>query len=156
MTPEEAVAFIRAHGVVLMSARGPVPSLAQAIAGSPIRGSWWAHPKAHEIFRILEAVSDCRDILACRLIDGKVTYIHRRIWPALVRLDKRLPRGRLAAIREEHTPQGKHRVTERPYPRWVPEEVLQEARDLTEARALTAMGEALVAHLGGTRRKRHR
>src|SRR6266700_4193192 len=48
--------------------------------GAPIRGSWWAHPKAHEIFRILEAVSDRSDILVCRLVDGKVTYIHRRIW----------------------------------------------------------------------------
>ena len=147
MTSKEAVAFVRKHGVVLMSARGPVPSLVQAIAGGPIRGSWWAHPKAHEMVRILDAVSGRNDVLACRLVDGKVTFIHRRLWPAVVRLSERLPRGRLAAIREEHTPQGKHRVIERPYPRWVPREIARRAGELTEERAAGELGQELVRHL---------
>ncbi len=149
MTSKEAVAFVRKHGVVLMSARGPVPSLVQAIAGGAIRGSWWAHPKAHEMVRILDAVSGRSDVLACRLVDGKVTFIHRRLWPAVVRLSERLPRGRLAAIREEHTPQGRHRVIERPYPRWVPRDIARRAGELTEARAAGELGEELVRHLTG-------
>ncbi len=41
VSPKEGLAFVKRHGVVLHAARGPVPSLAEAIAGGPIRGSWW-------------------------------------------------------------------------------------------------------------------
>ena len=96
MSPKQALAFVRRHGVVLQAARGPVPSLAEAIAGGPIRGSWWGHPKGQEIFRVAEAVSASRDILVCKLVDDKVTYVHRRLWPALVRLERRFPKAKLA------------------------------------------------------------
>ena len=56
MTLREATAFIRKHGVVLEAARGPVPSLAEAVAGGPIRGSWWSHPKGRAIFALTRAV----------------------------------------------------------------------------------------------------
>ena len=45
MTPKQALAFVKTNGVVLESARGSVPSLAEAVAGGPNRGSWWTHPK---------------------------------------------------------------------------------------------------------------
>ena len=41
-TVREALAFVERHGAVLLSARGAAPSLAEWIAGEPIRGSWWA------------------------------------------------------------------------------------------------------------------
>jgi len=69
MRSESPVAFVRRHGVVLASAKGPVPSIAEAVAGAPIRGSWWSHPKAREIFRALQAIQESDDVLACRLID---------------------------------------------------------------------------------------
>src|SRR5262245_49314944 len=77
MTAREALAFVRKHGIVLQAARGPVPSLAEFVAGGRIRGSWWGHPKGQEIFRLSEAVADSRDVLVCKLVDGKVTYVHR-------------------------------------------------------------------------------
>ena len=40
----DAISFVRQHGVVLESAKGPVPNLAQAVAKTPIHGNWWAHP----------------------------------------------------------------------------------------------------------------
>jgi hypothetical protein len=40
----DIIAFVRQHGVVLESRKGPVPNLAEAVAGTPIRGSWWNHP----------------------------------------------------------------------------------------------------------------
>ena len=66
MTPCQAVAFVRKHGVVLEAAAGPVPSLAEAVAGGPIRGNWWAHPRSHEIFALTRAVRDSEDVLVCR------------------------------------------------------------------------------------------
>ena len=84
MIPRDGLAFVKRHGVVLQAARGPVPSLAEAIAGGPIRGSWWGHPKGREIFQIAEAICASPEVLVCKFVDGKVTYIHRRLWPALV------------------------------------------------------------------------
>ncbi len=137
MTAREALAFIRKHGVVLESARGPVPSLAQVIAGEPVRGSWWSHPKSHEIFAVTRAVRDSDDVL-CRLIDGKITFVHRRLWPALVRVADRLPSVRLSQLREVHTRSGRHVTTEVPFPDWVPSNVRAVARSLSEAAALAA------------------
>src|SRR2546427_10605061 len=110
MNASGALAFVKKNGVVLMSARGPVPNLAQALAGGPIRGSWWAHPKSRLMYRVFGAVCDSRQVLVCRLVVGKVTLVHRRSLPALVRLARRRPKRGLAAIREEHTALGKHRV----------------------------------------------
>jgi hypothetical protein len=91
MTLEEAVAFVREHGVVLASAKGTVPRLTEAIVDEPIKGSWWAQPKSYQIFALLQAVTESEDILVCRLADGKVTLVHRRLWPALVRVAERFP-----------------------------------------------------------------
>ena len=108
MTPEEALAFVAHHGVVLQAARGPVPSLAEAVAGGPIRGSWWGHPKGRAIFRAASAVSEHPDVLVCKLADGKVTYVHRRLWPALVKLAPRFRADQLARVRDQHTATGTH------------------------------------------------
>jgi hypothetical protein len=72
MTSRQALAFIRKHGVVLEAAQGPAPSLAEAIAGEPVRGNWWSHPKSHAIFAVTRAIRDSDDVLVCRLIKGKV------------------------------------------------------------------------------------
>jgi hypothetical protein len=83
----DARAFVAEHGIVLASARhAVVPSLAAAIAGEPIRGSWWAHPKSHDIFRALSALDDDPEVVFTKLVDGKLTLVHRRLWPALAAL----------------------------------------------------------------------
>jgi hypothetical protein len=138
MTSRRALAFIRKHGVVLESARGPVPSLAEVIAGEPVRGSWWSHPKSHEIFAVTRAVRDSDDVLVCRLIKGKITFVHRRLWPALVRAAGRLPSAHLAQLREVHTNSGQHVTKEVPFPDWVPSSVHATARTLSEEAALAA------------------
>lgn len=139
-TREGALAFVERAGVVLESARGPVPSLAEAISGAAIRGSWWGHPSGREIFRATRTVRDSSNILVCRLINGKITYVHRRLWPALVRLVDRIGASRLAAIREEHTASGAHRLVTTRYPQWVPREVRAAAAKLSEADAERQLG----------------
>jgi hypothetical protein len=140
MTLAEALVFVEHHGVVLASAKGPVPRMSEAIAGEPIRGSWWAHPKSHAIFSLLDRLADSPDVLVCRLVDGKVTFVHRRLWPALVRIADRFSRDRLAQVHEEHTPSGRHRRTEVPFPDWVPDAARGLAATLTEDEALRALG----------------
>jgi len=41
----DPIRFVETHGVVLEEGRGVRPNLAEAIAGEPIRGSWWGHKK---------------------------------------------------------------------------------------------------------------
>jgi hypothetical protein len=135
LTPKQGLAFVRRHGVVLQAARGPVPSLAEAIVGGPVQGSWWAHPKAHEIFRVAEAVCESPDVLVCKLIDGKVTYVHRRLWPALVRLASRFRKVQLAKTWNEHTRTGAHVSRSVPFPKWVPTEIRARAARLSIAEA---------------------
>jgi hypothetical protein len=127
----DELTWLREQGVVLQSARGPVPSLAELVAGGPIRGSWWGHPSGHEIYRVLNEVRASPDVVATRLIEGKVTLIHRRLWPALVRVADRFPADRLAAIDEVHTPSGAHHTIAIPFPDWVPAEDSSAAALLT-------------------------
>jgi hypothetical protein len=136
MTARRALAFIRKHGVVLETAQGPVPSLAEVITGEPVRGNWWSHPKGHEIFAVTRAVRDRDDVLVCRLIKGKITFVHRRMWPALVRVAGRLPSDHLSQVREVHTSSGRHVTNEVPFPDWVPSSVRAAARRLSEEAAL--------------------
>ena len=140
MTADEAMAFVREHGVVLASAKGPVPRLADVIAGESIKGSWWAHAKSHEIFNIFQEVGESPDILVCRLVSGKVTFVHRRLWPALVRVAHRFQANHLAQVHQEHTLSGHHVTRELSYPKWVPPEVIEEAQRLSEQEACSALG----------------
>ena len=137
-TAPEALAFVRKHGVVLASAKGTAPRLTDAIVGEVIKGSWWAHPKSHDIYAILGEVTDSDQVLVCRLIDGKITLVHRRLWPPLVRLAKRFAIDQLAQVREEHTPSGRHTSRVVPFPQWVPPEVMAQADAIDEQQALAA------------------
>jgi hypothetical protein len=150
----DPVAFIAHHGVVLASAKGPVPNLAEAVAGEPIRGSWWSHSKGSEIFRALGVVDDSADVHCFRLIGGKLTFVHRRLWPALVRLASVLGKETLAAIRQEHTPTGAHRNVMTPYPKWVPPQVKDAARKLSDVEARAQLGAWLASPTGGRRPRR--
>src|SRR6185295_17906773 len=102
--------------------------------------SWWGHPKGQQIFVILELVTEAEDVLVCRLVKGKVTLVHRRLWPALVKLAERLSPDRIAQVRQQHTASGRHVNEEIPFPRWVPAAVLKEAKGLSEADAIAALG----------------
>ena len=136
----DALEFIARHGVVLASARGPVPSVAEAVAGEPIRGSWWGHARGHDIFRALSVLAEAPDVLCFKLVAGKVTFVHRRLWPALVCLADEIGRDRLAAIEQEHTDSGAHRNIVTPFPDWVPPDVTGAAKALDRAAARAQLG----------------
>src|SRR5688572_21001907 len=119
MTGNQALAFVREHGVVLASAKGPVPNIVEAITQEPVKGSWWGHPKGREIFRVFQQLHASQEILVCRLVDGKVTFIHRRLWPALVRVAEHFPAQRISQVHEEHTAAGRHETHDVTFPKWV-------------------------------------
>ena len=140
LNPAQALEFIERHGVVAESVqRGAIPSLAAAIAGEPIRGNWWSHPRAKEIFAITRAVRDAPQILVCRIVDGKIAYVHERLWPALVRLADRFPQERLARVHEAHTADGKHVLDETPFPDWAPPKIIGAGKRTAQADAIAQL-----------------
>jgi hypothetical protein len=136
VTRDQAIRFVRRRGVVLESARGEDSSLAEHIAGGPISGSWWSHAKGPEIFKVAQMLRASRAVLVCGLAGGRITYIHRRLWPHFVRTAHRFPPKALDQIVEIHTLSGRHQRKDVPFPEWVPESVLRGAQTVSESRAI--------------------
>ncbi len=67
------------HGLLLES-DALLPSVAALVTGAPVKGSWWSHPKGRAIFAACGLLADDPDVLITKLVDGKVTYVHRRLW----------------------------------------------------------------------------
>ena len=141
MTPQEALEFVALHGIVLESAKGPVPNLADTVAGERIQGSYWGHPMGDEIFMLTRTIRSSEEILVCRLVEGKVTYVHERLWPAIFRLQANYVKENLGAIQEIHTSFGKHKVSVTPFPDWVPASAKEKAARLTISDATSQLGE---------------
>ncbi len=75
-------AALERHGFLLLQDK-TLPSVVGIITGERVAGSWWSHPLAQKIFRRLEELSAGGDVRSTKLIGGKVTFVHRRLWPAL-------------------------------------------------------------------------
>ncbi|HEY4177654.1 MAG TPA: hypothetical protein VGM90_12500 [Kofleriaceae bacterium] len=137
--------FVKKHGVVLASAKGPVPNLAEAIVNEPIVGSWWSHPKAHLIFDVLSAIDEDVDVRCFKLVDGKVTFVHRRLWPAMVSLARAgvITAQQAESVHQEHTEGGEHRNFNIVFPDWVAEDVAAAADALSVDAAKKQLGSAL-------------
>ncbi len=144
MTLGQALALVRKHGVMLESARGPVPNLVDTVVGGTRRGSWWTHPRAREVFTLTRSLRDSPDILVTRFVNGHITYVHRRLWVPLVRIARALPKARIARVREVHTASGAHRLDIEPFPGWVPEDVAREAKALSQDEAVRQLGDWVV------------
>lgn len=68
-------------GLLLLS-DSELPSLVGLIAG-PVKGSWWGHPKGNLIYNLSQQFEDDSEILTVKLVNKKVTYVHRKHWEAL-------------------------------------------------------------------------
>jgi hypothetical protein len=141
-TPDVKVVLVE-RGMLLESARGPIPNVAELVAGEPISGSWWSHPASHAIFERINELADSPDVVRMRLVNGKVTLVHRALWPALVRVADHFPPERITSIAEEHTASGAHVKVETPFPDWVPVDATEIAATLTEADAFAALPDCL-------------
>jgi hypothetical protein len=83
-TLEQAMHAVREtldrYGVLLMQ-DASVPSMMSIIAGEPLKGSWWSHPKSQLMFDVLQVIS--AQALVVKLLAGKRTFVHPRLWPAV-------------------------------------------------------------------------
>jgi hypothetical protein len=83
MTSEDLLERLREFDL-LLDTDAKFPSIAGYIVGGEVHGSWWAHPQSHEVFRVANALRDHADVLTIKLISGKVTMVHRPLWPAIL------------------------------------------------------------------------
>jgi len=60
------------------------PSVTGLVIGDTGGRSWWAHPQAKQMYGLSCALRDHPDVLLVKLISGKLTFIHRPLWPAIV------------------------------------------------------------------------
>ena len=74
------LAQLKRHGLLLLNDKA-LPNLCALVVRERVRGSWWAHPQAQEIFDVYDALEDHPDVLISKLVSGKVTYVHRQFWP---------------------------------------------------------------------------
>ncbi len=54
------------------------------LTGESVSKSWWSHPRGRLIFAVMEDLSEHPDVLFTKLLNGKVTLLHRRLWPAFL------------------------------------------------------------------------
>jgi hypothetical protein len=133
------MAALTERGMLLESARGPLPNVAELVAGEPIAGSWWSHAASHAIYRTITEIGASPDVVRLRLLNRKITLVHRRLWPALARVSACFPVSALAALTQEHTKSGAHRTLEQAYPDWLPAGVSSAGRRLTEDEAFAEL-----------------
>ena len=79
---ERVLEEVREHGLLLESDPALL-SVSRLILGRSIKGSWWGHPKGRAIWMVTERLADHPDVMVLKLVAGKVTYVHRRLWPAV-------------------------------------------------------------------------
>lgn len=82
LRPEEIAGVLCDAGLLLQSDPA-APSVVGMLADGPVSGSWWGRPDGKAIYRGLEVLEDDPDIALFKLLGGKVTFVHRRLWPAL-------------------------------------------------------------------------
>ncbi|HZU98173.1 MAG TPA: RNA methyltransferase [Planctomycetota bacterium] len=78
MTPSQALELVRERRVL------PFASFVEAVAGEPVKGSWWGHAKGHEIFNLAGHVS--KECVFVRLVGRKETLLHESLYPAFARV----------------------------------------------------------------------
>jgi hypothetical protein len=82
---ERALGELERFGLLLFSDPA-LPSLVGLIVGEPLRRSWWGHPQGGVIYRAMNELAEDPRVLSTKLIAGKVTYVHPRLWGAVYAL----------------------------------------------------------------------
>jgi hypothetical protein len=61
-----------------------VTNVVTLLTGEAISKSWWSHPQGRLIFAVMSDLAEHPDVLFTKLLNGKVTLIHRKLWPAFL------------------------------------------------------------------------
>jgi len=85
-TRAHTLKWAKAMGLVMLGPTPNLPSLVTHIAPGLRGARWWSHPQANEIYNTYRQIIEDRDIAVAKLVDGKITLLHRKLWPAIIKL----------------------------------------------------------------------
>lgn len=71
------------HGLLLVQDKSAL-DVVSMLAGEKLSTSWWGHAAGRTIFACLERLDDDPDVISTRLVAGKITYVHRDLWPSFL------------------------------------------------------------------------
>ncbi|MCU1272816.1 MAG: hypothetical protein JWO48_247 [Bryobacterales bacterium] len=91
------LATLKQHALLLQT-DARLPNVCALVTGGPVIGSWWAHPQNHDIFRVTGALAEHPDVLVAKLVSGKITYVDRALWSALVTIGSARERWQLESL----------------------------------------------------------
>lgn len=80
----EEVLDVLTHAGLLLKQDKQAFNVVSLLTGETLRSSWWSHPRGRIIFAVLSELDEHPDVLLAKLLDRKVTLIHRTLWPAFL------------------------------------------------------------------------
>jgi hypothetical protein len=84
-TPKDALAWMKKVELATAAAHlDGVPCFVEAVTGERLKTSWWGHPKGKLIFALGESLDDAADVVSLKLLEGKATLVHAKLWPLLL------------------------------------------------------------------------
>ena len=130
---------IAEHGLLLLQDK-KLANVVTFVTGERVKGSWWSHRRAQEIFDAIEALPEDQ-VIATKLVGGKVTFVHRSLWPELLAVS--------TGEREYqvHTASGRHEKRYEPWAAWAKRMKVHATREVAAARQRI---ERAVIAIGGT------
>ncbi|WP_163999987.1 RNA methyltransferase [Pyxidicoccus caerfyrddinensis] len=85
-TLNDAVELVHTHHVITeVPTHGPASLVEKVLGGRP-SGSWREHSKGRLAYRLGRMLRASPDVLAVRLVEGKVAFVDRTLWPSVYRV----------------------------------------------------------------------
>ncbi|TPI21094.1 hypothetical protein [Mesorhizobium sp. B4-1-1] len=90
---KDAKIYLESHGLIPLSPAEGLVSLVDLILGPGVTGNWWGHDRANDAYNAYSALANDPNVIVVKLIDYKVTLVHRNIWNPIFKIaldDKRI------------------------------------------------------------------
>ena len=133
--------FVTSNQIVAESAKLGCLTAIGFMVRQEFAGSWWSLPEASRLYNTLQRIRNHPRILVCRLLAGRVTYVHSDSWEPLLALENCLPEGALDRIVERHLRSGKHEVVKVSPAEWAPLETKQRVAHLAKKASIELLQE---------------
>ncbi|MER9056730.1 hypothetical protein [Mesorhizobium sp. M0910] len=83
---KDAKKYLESQGLIPLSPAEGLVSLVDLILGPGVTGNWWSHHRANDAYNAYSALANDPDVIVIKLIDYKVTLIHRSLWACVFKI----------------------------------------------------------------------
>ena len=82
---DQIIESLEFHGAILLQDK-KLRNIVSLVTGENLARSWWGHKKGAQIFHLLHELEGLPFVSSCKIISGKVTFIHKSIWSSIYKL----------------------------------------------------------------------